>query len=46
MSELHPLDAATNLARGADGLWRGAPHPAYANMAGPFGGATAAGAGA
>ena len=42
MSELHPLDAATNLARGADGLWRGAPHPAYANMAGPFGGATAA----
>lgn len=38
----HPLDVATQLARGADGLLRGAAHSGYANMSGPFGGATAA----
>lgn len=39
---LHPLDAATRLTRGADGVLAGRPSPAYANMVGPFGGATAA----
>lgn len=41
MTELHPLDQAIRLER--DGkLLRGATSPAYANMAGPFGGVTAA----
>lgn len=41
MTDLHPLDQAIGLER--DGaLLRGATSPAYANMAGPFGGATAA----
>ncbi|MDE2579443.1 MAG: thioesterase family protein [Hyphomicrobiales bacterium] len=38
----HPLDAATALATIAEGRYAGATHPAYANMAGPFGGVTAA----
>lgn len=40
--ELHPFDKALALERLDDGLWRGAPDPAYGNMAGPFGGLTAA----
>lgn len=41
MTELHPLDGAIRLER--DGaVLRGATSPAYANMASPFGGATAA----
>ncbi len=42
MSGAHPLDASTRLERLAEGRYSGATHPAYANMAGPFGGATAA----
>lgn len=42
MSEPHPLDAATALTPAGDGALHGATHPAYANMAGPFGGVTAA----
>ncbi len=38
----HPLDVATRLARGPDGLLYGATLRDYANMSGPFGGATAA----
>jgi acyl-CoA thioesterase len=38
----HPLDAALRLEPDGDGRWRGHTHPAYANMVGPFGGATAA----
>jgi acyl-CoA thioesterase len=38
----HPFDAAIALAPGADGLFDGATHPAWANMVGPFGGITAA----
>lgn len=38
----HPLDAAANLEAIGEGLFRGATSPAYWNMAGPFGGATAA----
>jgi acyl-CoA thioesterase len=38
----HPFDQAVALAPLADGLWQGQPHPAYANMVGPFGGVTAA----
>jgi len=41
-SDAHPLDEATRLAPLAEGWWTGATHPAYANMAGPFGGVTAA----
>ena len=41
MTDLHPLDAAIRLERDGD-KWRGATSPAYANMAGPFGGVTAA----
>jgi acyl-CoA thioesterase len=39
---LHPLDKALSLERLDEGVWRGAPDPAFANMAGPFGGTTAA----
>jgi acyl-CoA thioesterase len=38
----HPLDLATTLEPLGEGRFRGATHPAYWNMAGPFGGATAA----
>lgn len=38
----HPFDQAVTLARQADGGFQGQPHPAYANMVGPFGGMTAA----
>ncbi|MDO5623693.1 MAG: thioesterase family protein [Pseudomonadota bacterium] len=45
----HPLDEATALtalpaaqAKGQAALFEGRPHPAYANMVGPFGGVTAA----
>ncbi len=41
MTDLHPLDQATRLERDGN-ILRGATSPAYANMAGPFGGATAA----
>jgi len=40
--ETHPLDEALRLERLEEGLWRGAPARPYANMAGPFGGWTAA----
>jgi hypothetical protein len=39
---LHPFDAALALEPLEPGRWRGAPHPAWANMVGPFGGITAA----
>lgn len=42
MSDQHPFDAAAALVRREEGSWRGATHAAYANMAGPFGGVTAA----
>jgi acyl-CoA thioesterase len=38
----HPFDAAIALEPLGEGCWRGAPHPAWANMVGPFGGITAA----
>lgn len=40
----HPFDAAIALkpADSGDGTYTGAPHPAYANMVGPYGGITAA----
>lgn len=38
----HPFDEATTLEALGDGVFRGRTHPAYWNMAGPFGGATAA----
>lgn len=38
----HPFDIATNLRPLGDGSFRGSTSPAYANMAGPFGGVTAA----
>jgi len=41
MTDLHPLDQAIRLERDGN-ILRGATSPAYANMAGPFGGATAA----
>ncbi len=44
MSEpIHPLDAAIALEPAGPGRWRGRTSPVYANMAGPFGGVTAAG---
>jgi acyl-CoA thioesterase len=39
---LHAFDAAIALAPQGDGVWQGHTSPAYANMIGPFGGATAA----
>ena len=39
---MHPLDEAIDLELTAPGQYRGATHPAYANMVGPFGGTTAA----
>jgi hypothetical protein len=41
-SALHAIDRATRLEHLAEGRWSGATDPAYANMAGPFGGVTAA----
>lgn len=41
-SQAHPLDEATRLVPLGEGWHAGATHPAYANMAGPFGGVTAA----
>jgi len=38
----HPFDEAVALAPRPDGGFAGRPHPAYANMVGPFGGVTAA----
>jgi hypothetical protein len=40
--EAHTLDEATRLVPLGEGWYAGATHPAYANMAGPFGGVTAA----
>lgn len=40
--ETHPLDEALCLDRLEEGQWRGTHAPAYGNMAGPFGGWTAA----
>jgi len=42
LSGEHELDEATRLERLGEGRYAGATHPAYANMAGPFGGVTAA----
>lgn len=42
MTTLHPLDEATTLTPTGDRTATGRTHPAYANMAGPFGGTTAA----
>jgi acyl-CoA thioesterase len=39
---MHPFDEAIALEPQGDGLWQGRTHPAYGNMVGPFGGATAA----
>ena len=39
---MHPFDEAIDLKLLAPGQFCGATHPAYANMVGPFGGATAA----
>lgn len=39
---IHPLDEATSIQVGPDGLRRCHTHPAYGNMIGPFGGVTAA----
>ncbi len=41
-AEDHALDEATRLAILDEGRYAGATHPGYANMAGPFGGVTAA----
>jgi hypothetical protein len=41
-AELHALDRATRLERLGEGRYAGSTSPAYANMAGPFGGITAA----
>lgn len=38
----HPFDQAVRLTASAEGCWRGATSPLYANMTGPFGGVTAA----
>ena len=42
MNETHPFDLAIALTPEREGVWRGATSPAYANMAGPFGGVIAA----
>lgn len=42
MTKIHPFDEATALAVVGDGRFTGRTSPAYANMAGPFGGITAA----
>ncbi|WP_416544967.1 acyl-CoA thioesterase [Limnohabitans sp. DCL3] len=39
---MHPFDEAIDLRAAAPDAFSGATHPAYANMIGPFGGATAA----
>lgn len=40
MQTMHPFDDALTLTPLADGRYRGATSPAYANMVGPFGGIT------
>ncbi len=42
MTMIHPFDEATALASAGSGRFTGRTSPAYANMAGPFGGITAA----
>ena len=42
MEPAHTLDEATRLVPLGEGWSAGATHPAYANLAGPFGGVTAA----
>lgn len=42
MTTIHPFDEATALTALGDGRFTGRTSPAYANMAGPFGGVTAA----
>ena len=42
MARMHPLDEAIELQAAAPNEFKGATHPAYANMVGPFGGTTAA----
>lgn len=42
LREAHALDDAARLERRGEGRYAGATSPAYANMAGPFGGVTAA----
>lgn len=42
MTDVHPFDKAIALNREGEGSWRGATSADYANMAGPFGGITAA----
>lgn len=42
MTEQHPFDTATTLAPLSEGLFQGHTSPAYGNIAGPFGGVTAA----
>lgn len=42
MSSKHPFDIATGLQPSGEGRYRGATSPAYGNLVGPFGGATAA----
>ena len=42
MTDLHPFDDATHLTQLGDGIYQGRTTPRYANMAGPYGGITAA----
>ena len=42
MTEVHPFDRATALARTGDGAYTGSTSSDYANLAGPFGGVTSA----
>ena len=42
MSSKHPFDIATGLEPSGEGRYHGATSPAYGNLVGPFGGATAA----
>lgn len=42
MTDLHPFDRATALTRAGDGVFSGTTSDHYSNMAGPFGGVTAA----
>lgn len=41
-ARLHPFDQALSLRPLGEGRWQGRTHPAYWNMAGPFGGITGA----
>lgn len=42
VAAIHPFDEAVRLTAAGEGRYTGNPHPAYANMVGPFGGVTAA----